>query len=355
MSQHRRRYARHAISLVVDLRLPRGWVPCKTGDVSRRGLFLKAEQGIEVGQLLQVRVKLPHDRPIALLCQVRRRSEEGIGVDFMPMPQQLEDRWDRFVLGVSRTAPSAQRIEEQDNDNAFKSGVNAPPATPRAPRTLKAQVDGQDRDEQRLVNAETINAKVKPAELRLRPDTEQAIEDLCDALTRDARLNLWFSEQVWPGQAVRLVLIHPVTDAECVLEAACSRCGHPDGVDRWPAEVAFAGTKAQRRALTAPLFQRPTQGQPLSSGALIQAQTEVESDPTQCEAHLQLGWATLAVQKDPAAAAASFQQALTLSAGSREAHWALVAAYALMGQQELAYRYAKAAFRAQEQAASESS
>ena len=351
MSNHFRRYARHSISLVVDLRSPEGWLPCKTADVSRRGMFLLTHESLEVGQLIQLRAKIPNERPIALLCQVRRlvndEASPGVGVEFMPMPLQLEERWDRFVLGVSQRAPSSERIEIADSDAAYDLGpLNI---SAQAPRKLKAHVErDDDTDERRLVQADTMHAAIETVQMRLRPSGEEELRELCNTIVSHGRLNLWFANQMWPGQAVQVVMIHPESDAERVLEGACSRCGGVSQGGKWPAEVVFSGSKRERSQLVNALMEQPTLEEISGADVLGELRAKAETAPTEGDIQLKLGWATLAMDKDPSGAAVYFQKVLALASDDDAGHWALIASYALMGQTELAYRYAEAALRARE-------
>ncbi|MDH5649238.1 MAG: PilZ domain-containing protein [Gammaproteobacteria bacterium] len=95
--KEKRRYFRKGVSIEVVVRFPGGSpITLQTGDISEGGVFLLARghQMPKVGTDFEM--SLPEliggDRPLTVSARVVRKTEEGIGVEFL-LPIYLSDNW----------------------------------------------------------------------------------------------------------------------------------------------------------------------------------------------------------------------------------------------------------------------
>jgi DNA-binding response OmpR family regulator/Tfp pilus assembly protein PilZ len=89
-----------------------------SGNLSRGGLFLKSEELLPVGTIVQITLELPDDGPeIAVACTVvftRDTGLRGMGVKFNDPDEQTKARVEQFIIGAAPEAhtsslPPAER------------------------------------------------------------------------------------------------------------------------------------------------------------------------------------------------------------------------------------------------------
>ncbi len=67
-------------------------------DISTGGLFIETPSPLAVGQEIILILSLPsHERPIKIICEVVRATEQGIGVKFKPSSPIIEEMIETLV------------------------------------------------------------------------------------------------------------------------------------------------------------------------------------------------------------------------------------------------------------------
>ncbi len=67
-------------------------------DISTGGLFIETRSPLAVGQEIILILSLPsHERPIKIICEVVRATQQGIGVKFRPSSPIIEEMIETLV------------------------------------------------------------------------------------------------------------------------------------------------------------------------------------------------------------------------------------------------------------------
>jgi Tfp pilus assembly protein PilZ len=67
-------------------------------DISTGGLFIETPSSLAVGQEIILILSLPsHERPIKIICEVVRATQQGIGVKFKPSSPIIEEMIETLV------------------------------------------------------------------------------------------------------------------------------------------------------------------------------------------------------------------------------------------------------------------
>lgn len=330
MSIKRRVYTRHNISLRVYLRIHGDWLEGATVDVSRRGMFVAIEPVLAVGEDVHIRAEMLDGRMLNLGGTIRRvvpkggGGDAGLAIELTRTSMAGQAIWDHFVLRVGGEAAAAEAGPALADDGVLDPG----PAGVSAPTRPAA-------------------AGRRP-HIITRPRDEAQLRAIARNLSRHKRLHLRSAVVCAHGAAVSVVIAHPESDAEFVLDGTASRAI----VDETARQIGLVVTFGELGAVVMQSFGEfltggQTQGleaSPLDRqiSALRQA---CVADPSSVEALSALGWALILERGDVPAAILAFERATMLAPAETEVRWGLALARALVGDGAGAVEMAKAARR----------
>ncbi len=362
---YNRLFARHPITLEVEMRDGPEWVKLVTTDVSRQGVGLRTNRPAGLDRIVQLRVNLPQGERFEAMGRVRRVARHqadgsptsGMGVEFFSMSEKDRDLWDTFIFDlVKRSQPAASGYVE--NSQLLRDAL--PPEQMRQlMRRMRLEGDPLPRGQagpaaSSAAAAEAGARRAGPEEpvvmpaappprfVSIRPGSIERLGDLAvrcrDAATIFART----ATVCVVGQPIDVAIIHPETDAEFILHGRVERLvtatdGAYAGIQvRLPKLGGSGRTAFERFVATGHAGNKPS-AQAAARVARLRAATE--RTPRSAAAHAELAWALLIDEQAAEVAVKSFLAALALNDQFAPAHCGLALAYALAGDQARALAF----------------
>lgn len=218
-----RKFTRHPIQLHAWLFTDGRWVEYLTVDISRPGLFLRVLQPKHAeGQVVQLRVQMPNDKVFESMARVRRvvlPSDDrpfgaGLGLEWFAISREAKDTWDNLVL--------AMRQRSQDRTYAENSQSLRDQLPPQEVRAMLRKM----REAGELVAAPRLTpdpATLPPIVVPVQPATQERLVALAKRCASTSHLFLKTPGVAQVGRNIRVVLVHPDTDAEYVVRAVAER------------------------------------------------------------------------------------------------------------------------------------
>ncbi|MBI5608462.1 MAG: PilZ domain-containing protein [Deltaproteobacteria bacterium] len=221
--QVHRRFTRHPITLTVWLMVSGRWLEFQTTDISRPGMFVRVLTPThQVGQALQVRLRMPDGTIFEGMVQVRRVVPAthfnplgaGLGLEWFALSTDSKNRWDNLVFGMRR---QTERQSYAENSQDLRSQL--PPENVRA-MLRKMREAGELAAAPREVPHPEARA---PLVVPVSPANQERLEAVAMRCGQQAHLFLKTDRPPVLGQHVRIMLTHPDTDVEFVVRAIVER------------------------------------------------------------------------------------------------------------------------------------
>lgn len=360
MSIARRVYRRHAISLRVYIRTDADWVEGSTADVSRRGLLVRIGRTFEVGVGIEMRVEMTDGRMLALLGIVRRVQEAGpeagampgLGIELVGMSDEVQQRWDTFVLGVDAEEPLAPA----PGDNRLYHGERTEVLEQQMLRDQIAHARQQA--EARAVGAPVARPgrhtaarfggnRQGVAQLVVLPKTEAEVRSLARHVYDRVRIYLQTRSPRTVGEQVSVILVHPDTDAEFSLDGRVASVVRAEDGEQIGLRVRFEPLPPE---LALPFESFVETGEPLALGGERSAVDRAallrgacQRTPDRARPFAELGLLLLVELGDVDGARVALQRAFDLDPEREDVAWALATVCALEHDRASAVRFARAA------------
>ncbi len=221
--QIHRRFTRHPISLSVWLLVSGQWQEYQTTDISRPGMFVRVLNPTQqLGQALQVRLRLPDGTTFEGMVQVRRVVPAtqfnplgaGLGLEWFALSTESRNRWDGLVFGMRR---QAERQSYAENSQDLRNQL--PPENVRA--ALRKM---REAGELAAAPREVLHPEARPPlVVPVAPANQERLEAVAMRCSRQSHMFLKTDRPPVLGQHVRIMLAHPDTDVEFVVRAVVER------------------------------------------------------------------------------------------------------------------------------------
>lgn len=222
-----------------------------TADVSLAGLFIRTVPTEVVGQVIQLRVELPGGQRLEMMGHVRQVARlpgqhpagAGIGVELFAASGAALQAWERFVLTLRPPPPQVA------DSGGFKGPrTHAPlPDGLRPPQPIVAPQHrvSSSRTPRPLAAPPTTPPPPRPIFLTLAPVNTEKLESLVRRVEEGATVQAQWRGPVQVGQALRVALVHPLTDGEFAVAATVEQFV---GVGNVTLTLRFAALGAEDRA-----------------------------------------------------------------------------------------------------------
>jgi len=289
MSRERRRYKRIDCAISVVLKDRRGNMEMLTANISRHGAFILTDCPRENRELVQLCFKLGDYGDVDVMCMVARSIDKaaawhddlpGMGVDFFALSSSAKHRWDEFLLDLERSDTGESPIPREAKDtrelipasktagkgkaapdklareDAAASSTNplerpTPSVEPPAPRqAVVPRESAATRD---------LKPAGRPMEKPIRRNHVRHVscffvhlEDkhrLREFFTKDISLGGVFLKTTAPDEVrpnVDLILVHPQTKEEFVLDGKVVRIEKEGPPKEWGVGIAFSNIQSDR-------------------------------------------------------------------------------------------------------------
>lgn len=219
-----RNFTRHPVALKVGLFAAGHWQDFVTGDVSRKGLFVRmASPAFKENQVIQIKVELPSGTVLLSFAVVRRvissqlqsPTGTGLGLEFYGIAAEMQATWDAFVLTLR-----AKRISEGFSESSQNLRDQLPP--PHVREMLKKM-----REAGEIVEAPLLSTRgtieLRPVVVEVAPASVDRLTAFADRCAAGGSIFLRPKHRCEVGRRLHIVLIHPQTDEEFILHALAER------------------------------------------------------------------------------------------------------------------------------------
>ena len=266
-----RSYTRHPIALRVWVKNGAHWTEATSIDASRGGVFVQTPEPAKAGLALPTRIELPTGQVVELLSRVRQSvadTEEhplgpGMGLESFAISREARAAWEAFVASLRQRrldpgyAENSQVLRDQLPSKAVRDTLRkmresgelvsaSLPARPTVPSMITPAVSIDPAD-----TAPAAPPAVQPGSLRrsahvaIHPTDRGRLQAVTDRVLRSSTLFLRTRSACEAGQPVRVVLVHPETDAELPVAATVERVVTDD-------DGTFAGVQARFLPMDSP-------------------------------------------------------------------------------------------------------